>query len=951
MVKKIIFQDSYLVSGIMCHQGCGATIKTSLNDLEELKQRQLLPADAELIIDAEPQGLGIHRLLLQIESAETSTNTKNNTLLYTEFKNKLDLFGYNTVDSNEVTQKEQSNWVNWLNILVNLLSMATIGVLTLVFPPSILLTCGLTTLSFITTAFTSRQYLINFFHNLKTWDWANMSTTIALGWFLSLSHTLYHSITMPLAASFSMLFMSYLMPILLIAIINGMDEIKRLISNKSKEMRLKGITTLLPQMADSYSTYELTEHMQEQLTELMNSLQEKQSPHATDLSEQIVQLLPIESAKQLRKSALTQGMVLTVHQGDCFPVDCILLNGATLIDAAILTGEPRQGKLPTDFIPAGAINLGSEVLVYAVNDSYNSTVNQLLFNANRAREKDATSTPPYLFTYLYLALIAAGIITSVVIPFSLGILTIPLLLQNITGILFAICPCTLGIAHELPNLLNSYYHQKNGIRLNAEHLNSNTTEIHTVVFDKTGTLTTGNSAVDSHEGISDALWQRIYLLEKNYGAEHPLAKAISDFYERTWNSPILFNDMNSVCIDPKNRGLSGLIQGKTIHIGSADFLRHAGIDLPATYTPLIANKLALGYTAIYIAENCQYQGVILIKHEIKSEIVASLTRLKNEGKKLLMLTGDSRLSATGLNQQYDSIFDPDNIIAEQTPQNKEAFLKDLMSKTETPQGLWFIGDGLNDAPSSRIVSEKGGVSCAMKGQDKSAFFTDLSLNGGLDYLFKQRQLKQFLQKIILQNQALLIYSTLAFLAFILTFSAAGIAVSPLIPLCIMVSTTLLTLFNSYRVSCSIEVELSEKISWFKQFLTSDWSIGLIMGAGTLFLTSLLASSLITGTLAVPTLLFTTVGVAAFCSAFMLASCTLLGIVVTLGVVSLLMDISNEEDTVPTNPVPMKSTLQAKESMPLVSCVKEYDFGFKPIRDLDTHENRDSSTRNITPLSP
>src|SRR5262249_24080975 len=152
--------------------------------------------------------------------------------------------------------KPASTSVNWVNRLVSLLATGAMTVLWLVFPPSLLLTIVLTTISLLATTFTARNYLSNFLQNLRNKNLANMTTTITFGWLLLLAHTLYHSISMPMASSFSMAFMSFIMPVVLIAIINGMDELKRLILLKSQKMQLQGVQTLFPQMAEKYRCYQ-----------------------------------------------------------------------------------------------------------------------------------------------------------------------------------------------------------------------------------------------------------------------------------------------------------------------------------------------------------------------------------------------------------------------------------------------------------------------------------------------------------------------------------------------------------------------------------------------------------------------------------------------------------------------------------------------------------------------
>jgi Cu+-exporting ATPase len=834
MTKKIIFQDTFLIIGIMCHlpdTGCGASLERTINTC----LTQLLPHDVEFNIDAEPKATGSHYLTIKIEGQTDLSDTKKQHIS-TTLKSSIENSGYSVLDDTKDNQDNQSDYTNWINMVVNLVAISAISSLSVIFPPSLLLTIGLTTLSVLTTAFTARTYLISFFENLPHIHFTSMPTTITLGWVLSVAHTLYHSIKMPLASSFSMVFMSFIMPIVLITVLNGMDEIKRLVLNKSKKLHLQGIKALFPQMSKEYDTYP-QEH-QAQLSELLSALEAPESHlHRRLLS--FIQLNHPTSVPQ-EKNSLKKGMVINIKRGECFPVDCILINEDTVVDASLLTGEPRQNKKCLEFIPAGAINLGPSVHVIAKENAYNSSVNKLLFRSNRATDNPTSKSTPS-FSYLYSVLVLLGIMASILVPLALGITSVPLLLQNIIGVIFAVCPCTIAIAHQLPNLLSTYQRGNKGILLRDDHLTDDPHDIHTIVFDKTGTLTTGNSQVESSINITSAVWERISLLEESHGAEHPLANAITNYYKENKTNDRLFNDVHELIIDPKNRGLSGIVQGIHVHIGNAAFLAEQQITLPPELSEQISEKLQQGFSPVYVAEKGVYQGVIFIKHEVRKDVLSALSQLKDAGKNIIMLTGDNSESAKGFNEQNGGIFEVQHIHTGQTPEMKESFLKELMNRT-TPEGVWFVGDGLNDAPCARIVSEKKGVSCAMTSDDKAAFFTDISLNGSLDYLLQHHQLNQFLKKNIMQNQGLLIYSLVAYLAFIVTFSIVGIAVSPLIPLTIMLSTTLFTLFNSYRVQLSIDNALDKNYSGIKQLLASDLSFALPLGASMLLICGIFIST-------------------------------------------------------------------------------------------------------------
>jgi P-type Cu+ transporter len=225
-----------------------------------------------------------------------------------------------------------------------------------------------------------------------------------------------------------------------------------------------------------------------------------------------------------------------------------------------------------------------------------------------------------------------------------------------------------------------------------------------------------------------------------------------------------------------------------------------------------------------------------------------------------------------------------------------------------PKGVWFVGDGLNDLPCCRIVSEKGGVSCAMNATDKSAFFTDISLDGSLNYVFEHKKLNASLQQTITQNKGILIYSTLAFLTFIISFSIAGIAVSPLIPMAVMLATTLFVLFNSYRTQLGIDTVLDKAVAWPKKLLSSNLSMGLLLGATTLLIASTLIATIATGGLALPVFAFTAGAAMAVSSVFTLLAIGLSTAFTLLFTTSLLSKKTGETEApkIPINHPPIEA---------------------------------------------
>lgn len=807
MTKKIIFQQSFYVSGIMCFVGCGRMLWDTLNDLSNFKEQNFLPQDAEIIINPEPLQLGTHQLVIVIESEQEEFNLEKVAYekLAFEFKTRIKALGFTISDNNKNLSSQAK--LNWLNIVINLGIICLIVILSVVAPPSLPLTVSLVGLTFLTTAFTARSYFRDFFSNLANKKFSPMSTPIGIGWLLSLAHTLYHSIKMPLMTNFWMIFMNFHMPIVLVTVLNGMEVIKEFVLRKMHSIHKQGVKTLFPQMAEDYHCYQLPAAKESLLLEALAGNHAHNQPFS---SPDLQDLLASTFRPQARQS-LKKGMLMWINPNECFPVDGIIIDGDTLVDASLITGETRQAMQALDRVPAGAINLSKKVLVYTTQDCYNSTFNRLLFASNRARKEQQLLPPQRTFIYLYLGLILISLIASVLIPYCLGVLTIPLLLQNIIGILFSICPCTIAIAHELPKTLGYYQLGNREILLRHENLLEQFDEIETFVFDKTGTLTTANSEVDSSEGLSAKLWQRIYLLEKYHGANHPIARAISTHYQKKYNfTDILFKDIDSVALDENHRGLSARVQKKEIHLGNLEYFLQNQLPLPEITSPFSEAKLTQGFTPVYVAEDRKYCGVIFIKHGVRKNILPALTQLKESGKTMIMLTGDSRGAAKNFNEQINGIFAEENIIAQQTPEGKEAYLGELLNKQSThPRKVCFVGDGLNDAPSARLVSDSGGISCSITSTDKSAFFTDLHLNGSLDYFFASKKIKNLLHKIIRQNEFILGGSNGIFLAAIILFSIVGMPVSPLVPVLVMSLTALICMLNSYRSKYAVDQALKE----------------------------------------------------------------------------------------------------------------------------------------------
>ncbi len=1026
MPKKIIYEKEFFTRSVMCLEDCGVSIDNALHrDLKRFISSNLLPEDVEILTDIVPYTVayddendddtqnvshfsGLNKLLITIIGEKPFPLEKEQDF-YHALKEVVEGVGHDFLSEDDLQQEfakynhgqkrhRPSYRAHWKNIVINLLVLAILISLSAALPPSLPLTVSLITISFLTTAYTSRHYLSNFWQSIRTRQWFNMSTGVSGGWTLSLVHALYHLISMPHMASFSMTFMNVGMPVMLITLVNVMDEIQHYVARESRKMRLKGLDSLY----DFSQLYECCDELQHDL-----------------------QSIPGNAWILRRKSHIKVGMLVKIKPGGCVPVNGKIMQGASLVDTSIRDGETQHFLRVGEEIPGGAINLvGQELVIRAESTAYRSAMNSVILRANRAENQEKIKTTPSTiaenqakikttastinskFTYLYGTLILSGLFISILVPALLSSLSLPLTLQMITGILFAVCPCTILIAHRLPRLWLQYHlSSKKGIGLRDESFLERCDPIHTVVFDKTGTLTAGTSEMlPPTDDFSIGLLQRIYLAESRCGTGHPLAQAICQYIKPRLGDYHLIADVD-VTPDPRHRGLAGRIQGVDIQIGSYGYLAESNVkNLPLkdAFPKQVQEGINAGYTPIFVAERGIYQGTIFVKHAVDPDILASLKKLKKHGEnsiKLILITGDTPIAAQCFVQECDGIFDV--VHAGKEPSDKEAILSELMAigydfvpmsdlsshdKNQPkygkvylsqsgnylvcdkhghvhrgqlskdiklshldelfqsikfdgslkmkksiiesigilpldPAGIWFVGDGLNDAPCARVVSEMRGVSCAMHAKDKAAFFTDISLNGSLNYLFQWQRLNRFWKHHIRQNQGLLIYGALVLPVLLICLTLAGAGMVPIIPLLIMLSTTFVILFNTYRMQVSIDVALDESSSWMKRCFASNASLALLVGGSALLIASLVVMTFASGHLMLPTLVFSTGIIVAVSNGLLLTSIACFG---AFGCLALAHGMSDRFSLTKTpKPIPVQTqTAALTKSLPENNCADE-----------------------------
>lgn len=609
----------------------------------------LLPEDANIsLYNPQFPATGIVSVEVEVQSQRSDFKIEASTLrkawreqLAKEFpaNGHLKLLDSSALASN----RELSTCKYYMNILVNLLGM---GILLLLFfsqPGALAFFIVVTIITIFVTLLTAREYLKNFLRD-------NMSKLISLGIALAYGHILYQFLTFYFAVmlSFSMVFMTFMMPIMLILFLNIINLIKN--NSENQSIKLLCRQNLLDCVSEKYDCY---------------TVEDSKFDGGSEIKFHEIQA-------HIKKSAcIVEGDYICVKPKECFPIDGQIVAGKTWVDTKVLNGESNQLKQKGDYISALAANIGNEpVYIKAGCDWSDSSAYKVLFRGNRnisqgqaglVVENYSHDFSKKNWNYIFGAVVFLLFALVVALPFAIGIAPpIDLIMKNLMGVAFAICPCAIAIASTYPRVvaasrIDSYIFITN--KANKKKLLNRAKRIDTYIFDKTGTLTNGDSFVYDVSPSVLKIFPEIVALEQKCGGDcHPIGKAIIKHArkEKLFRDRNIFN-VESVSRD--SRGVSGIINKDEIILGNAKFLEDNNVKLSKMCRVEISEREKQGLTCIYVARNKRLQGHIYIKHEIRSDSIATLLKLKEQGKKIFLLTGDTEISALSFNTQIGELFD------------------------------------------------------------------------------------------------------------------------------------------------------------------------------------------------------------------------------------------------------------------------------------------------------
>jgi Cu+-exporting ATPase len=464
-----------------------------------------------------------------------------------------------------------------------------------------------------------------------------------------------------------------------------------------------------------------------------------------------------ESEEEVPLDVIAVGDRLRVRPGEKIPVDGELIEGRSAVDESMVTGEsmPVTKEVGAKVI-AGTLNTTGGFIMRAEKvgrDTMLSRIVQMVAAAQRSRapiQRLADQVSGWFVPAVIAAALVAFAAWGVYGPeprFAFG------LVAAVTVLIIA-CPCALGLATPMSIMVGVGRGAEVGVLIkNAEAL-ERMEKIDTLVVDKTGTLTEGEPkvvAVIPAEGFEEGQVLRLAAsLEK--ASEHPLALAIVAAAQERGLNMSAVTEFNS----PTGKGVVGVVDGRRLALGHANFLRELHIAPNALEQD--AERLRHdGATAIFLGADSRLAAVIAVADPVKSTTPAALDALAKEGVRVVMLTGDNRTTAQAVARRLGIA----DVEAEVLPDQKSAVVEKLQREGRS---VAMAGDGVNDAPA--LAAAEVGIAMGT-GTDVAIESAGITLlKGDLTGIVRARRLSQATMRNIRQN---------LFFAFI--YNAAGVPIA------------------------------------------------------------------------------------------------------------------------------------------------------------------------------
>ncbi|EJR53301.1 heavy metal translocating P-type ATPase [Bacillus cereus VD107] len=385
------------------------------------------------------------------------------------------------------------------------------------------------------------------------------------------------------------------------------------------------------------------------------------------------------------------GDIVYVKPGEKIPVDGEIVEGKSAIDESMLTGESIPvDKTIGDVVIGSTMNKNGFLKVKATKVGRDTALAQIIKVVEEAQGSKAPIQR------------VADQISGIFVPVVVGIAIITFVvwmvfvtpgdfggaLEKMIAVLVIACPCALGLATPTSIMAGSGRSAEYGILFKGgEHLEA-THRLDTIILDKTGTVTNGKPTLTDvivADGFEEKeILKLVGAAEKN--SEHPLAEAIVEGIKEKGIDIPSSETFEAI----PGFGIESVVEGKQLLIGTRRLMMKFNIDI-GEVSKSMEELEREGKTAMLIAIDKEYAGIVAVADTVKDTSKAAIARLKKMGLAVVMITGDNTQTAQAIAKQVGI----DHVIAEVLPEGKAEEVKKLQASGKR---VAMVGDGINDAP-------------------------------------------------------------------------------------------------------------------------------------------------------------------------------------------------------------------------------------------------------------
>jgi Cu+-exporting ATPase len=486
------------------------------------------------------------------------------------------------------------------------------------------------------------------------------------------------------------------------------------------------------------------------------------------------------------------GDIVTVKPGEKFPVDGVVIEGRSIVDESMLTGESLPvEKKQGESVTGATLNKTGLIKFEAVKVGKQTVLAQIIRLVEEAQgskapiQRLADRVSEYFVPAVIIISLGTFVYWYFFAPAIVGDQSIfTRALINMVAVLVIACPCAMGLATPTAIMVGTGKGAQSGILIRSGEALEIAGKVKKIVFDKTGTITRGQPVVNDIVVLTPEITENELLfwaasVEK--GSEHPLGEAL---VAEAGNRNLTLSDPSGF-VNQSGLGVSAEIKGKKVRVGNLRMMEGSEVRITQNANEIVEKFQSEAKTAMVISVDDSIVGVIAVADQVKEGSKEVVAELKEMGLKTIMLTGDNKKTADAIAAEVGI----DQVIAEVMPDGKNSEIKRLQ---EDGSLIAMVGDGINDAPA--LAQADVGMAIGT-GTDVAIAAAPITLMGGT--------LKSVSKAILLSKRTVSTIKQNLFWAFfynviLIPIAAAGL-LNPMLAASAMAFSSVFVVTNSLRL--------------------------------------------------------------------------------------------------------------------------------------------------------